>query len=119
MSHNPFNLALRFGLELAGLAAYGYWGWTTHTGLARWLWTLGLPLLAGILWGTFRVDDDPNKAPVRVPGFVRLLLEAAFFGGATWALYAAHQPAVGLVFGLVVVIHYALSWDRLIWLLKR
>jgi hypothetical protein len=30
MSKNPANLALRFVLELAALAALGYWGWTTH-----------------------------------------------------------------------------------------
>lgn len=119
MSHHPLNLALRFGLELVGLWAYGYWGWTQHTGLARWLWTLSLPVLTAALWGVFRVDDDPGQAPVRVPGWVRLLLEAAYFGGATWALYAAGRPSWGLVLGVVIVIHYALSWDRIGWILRR
>ena len=27
IAHNPLNLALRFVLEITGLAALGYWGW--------------------------------------------------------------------------------------------
>lgn len=49
-----------------------------------------------------------------VPGPVRLLLEAAFFGAATWALYAAGRPAWGLVFALLVLGHYLLSYDRVL-----
>jgi len=119
MSHHPLNLALRFALELAGLWAYGYWGWVTHTGPARWLWMLGLPVAAATAWGVFRVDNEPKKAPVRVPGWVRLLLEAVYFGGGVWALYAAGRPTWGLVFGLAVVAHYALSLGRLRWLLQQ
>jgi hypothetical protein len=119
MSKHPLNLALRFALELAGLWAYGYWGWRAHAGLARWLWTLGLPLLTATLWGVFRVDNEPNKAPVRVPGWVRLLLEVAYFGGAAWLLNAAGRPTWSLVFGLVVVFHYLISYDRYPWLLRQ
>ena len=119
MSQHPLNLLLRFILELVGLWALGYWGWTQHASLARWLWTLGLPLLAAILWGIFRVDDDPGKAPMRVPGFVRLLLEVAYFGGATLALYAANRPTWAAILGVIILIHYALSWDRIVWLLRR
>jgi hypothetical protein len=119
MSQHPLNLALRFVLELVGLFALGYWGWSEHAGLARWLWAVGLPLLAAILWGTFRVPDDPGDAPVAVPGPVRLLLEAAFFGAATWAFYAAGGVSAAAFFGLIVLAHYALSYDRLAWLLRR
>jgi len=119
MANNPINLLLRFVLELAGLWAFAYWGWTQHAGLARWPWTLGLPLLAAALWGTFRVPNDPGKAPVAVPGWVRLLLEAAFFGGAAWALYAAGREAWALVFGVIVLLHYAASYDRVWRLLKK
>ena len=118
MANNPLNLVLRFVLELLGLWALGYWGWTQHAGLARWLWTLGLPLLAAVVWGSFRVPNDPGQAPVAVPGWVRLLLEAAFFGGATWALYAAGRETWGLIFGVVVVLHYAASYDRVLKLLR-
>ena len=46
MSENPVNLALRFLLELAALAALGQWGWVAHDGAARWVWTVGLVVVA-------------------------------------------------------------------------
>lgn len=119
MANHPINLALRFILELVALFALGYWGWTQHSGVARLLWAIGLPLVAAVLWGTFRVPDDPGKAPVLVPGLVRLLLEAVFFGAATWALYAAGLGFLSLAFGIIVLLHYVVSYDRIAWLLKR
>jgi hypothetical protein len=119
MSNQPANLALRFFLELAALFALAYWGWTQHDGLVRLLWTIGLPLVAAALWGVFRVNGDPGKAPVPVPGILRLALEALIFGGAVWALYAAGQETWSLVFGVVIVLHYLISYDRVIWLLRQ
>jgi hypothetical protein len=114
-----FNLTLRFLLELAGLFALGYWGWTQHEGLLRVLLAVGAPLLAAALWGTFRVDNDPGKAPVRVPGWARLLLEIAYFGGSVLALAASQQPNAALVFGALVLFNYAAMYDRLFWLLRQ
>ena len=54
MSENPANLALRFLLELAALAALGYWGWVAHDGASRWVWTAGLVVGAAAVWGVFR-----------------------------------------------------------------
>jgi hypothetical protein len=119
MANNPINLAFRFLLELVGLFAFGYWGWTQHGGVARWGWTLGLPLAAAAAWGIFRVPGDPKEAVVAVPGFVRLLLEAVYFGLAIWAFYAAGQGTWGLVFGISVLIHYLVSYDRILWLIKQ
>jgi hypothetical protein len=124
MYANPINLALRFLLELAALAAYGYWGWTQHQGLSRWLWAVGLPLLAAVLWGTFRVPNDPGPAPVAVPGQARLLLEALVFGGAVFLLAAAGRPipaarAGAAILGGLLVLHYLVSYDRVLRLLGR
>ena len=119
MSKNPLNLALRFALELLALFALGYWGWTQHAGLGRILWTVGLPLGAAILWGTFRVPNDPGKAPVAIPGWLRLLLEIAFFGSAGWALFASGQETWAYVFGGVVLLHYLVSYDRILWLTRQ
>jgi hypothetical protein len=119
MSQNPINLALRFILELAALFAFAYWGLTTHSGAARYLWAIGLPLAVAVAWGNLRVPNDPDKAPVPVPGLVRLALEALVFGGATWAFYAAGKPSWALVFGIVVLGHYVVSYDRVLWLLKQ
>ena len=117
MSAHPLNLALRFLLELAALAAYAYWGWTAHEGIQRHLLGIGLPLLAAVLWGTFRVPNDPGNAPVPIPGPLRLLLEAAFFAGAV-GLLATVRSTPALVLGVLLVLHYAASYDRVLWLLR-
>lgn len=118
MGSHPINLALRFLLEIYALFALGYWGWTQHAGIWRFLWTIGLPLISAAIWGIFRVPGDPGKAPVPVPGLLRLLLEFSYFGAATWALYTAGRDKWGLVFGLIVLAHYLISYDRIIWLVK-
>jgi hypothetical protein len=121
MSNNPLNLAFRFLLELAALVAIGYWGWVQHEGVWRFVLAIGLPLLAAALWGIFRVPDDASssgRAPVAVPGGVRLLLELAFFAFAAWALFDAGQSVLAWILGLAVLLHYALSYDRVIWLLR-
>jgi len=122
MGSHPVNLGVRFLLELCVLAAVGYWGWSQHRGPLRYLVTFGLPLLMAIVWSTFAVPDDPSRsgrAPVPVPGVVRLLLELAVFGFAAWALYAAGSPVLAMAFALVVVIHYVVSYDRIAWLVRQ
>jgi uncharacterized membrane protein HdeD (DUF308 family) len=121
MSQNPINLALRFLLELAALAALAYWGWTQHTGALRFLLAFGLPVLAAVIWATFSVPGDRSrsgKAPVPVHGVVRLLLEALLFGSAVWCLQDAGAVTFAWLLGIVLVVHYAISYDRIAWLLK-
>jgi hypothetical protein len=122
MGSNPINLAVRFLLEIAGLMAIGYWGWHQGEGFLSIILAIGLPVIAAVLWGTFAVLEDPSrsgKAPVPIPGILRLVLETAFFGFATWALYEAGAPRLGLVYAIVVLLHYAVSYDRLLWLVKQ
>lgn len=122
MGSHPLNLGLRFLLELFALGSIGYWGWTQHEGLPRWLWTFGLPVAAAVLWGTFAVPEDPSRsgqAPVPIPGLVRLLLELAIFAVGVAALYASQRGAIGLVFAIITILHYILSYDRILWLLKN
>jgi len=48
------NLGIRFLLELAALAAFGYWGATLRTsGALRALLAIVLPLAVALLWGLF------------------------------------------------------------------
>jgi hypothetical protein len=119
MGAHPINLGLRFVLELGTWAAMGYWGWTQHDGLPRALWGIGLPLLAMAVWGTFRVPDDPGKAPVAIPGIVRLTLELGEFGLGAWLLIAAGRSTLGIVFAVIVALHYLASYDRIHWLMTR
>jgi len=142
MSTHPLNLALRFLLELAALGAMGYWGWTQHDGAWRWIAALGVPLIAALLWMSFRVIGDQErmvqsframgipsadsarspagqKTPIAVPGVVRLLVEAVFFGGAVLLLALAGQSRAAAIFGAVVALHYLTSYDRVQWLLAQ
>lgn len=121
LAYHPLNLALRFGLELAALAAIAwYGGQMTDDRLGRLVAAVALPLIAATLWGVFTVPADPSrsgKAPVAVPGSVRLLLELALFGFATWSLIASKAQTLGLVLGAIVLLHYVASYDRVRWLL--
>lgn len=123
MGSHPVNLTLRFLLEMAALITIGYWGWQQSNNLLLQIGlALGFPLIAAILWGTFAVPDDPSrsgKAPVPVPGWLRLILELALFAVATWALFAVDAAVLGWIVGIVTAIHYALSYDRLRWLLRQ
>jgi hypothetical protein len=117
-----WNLGLRFLLELAALAGFGFAGWRLVAAPWHWLAVIVLPAIAAALWGTFGVTDDPSRGgqpPVVVPGLLRLLLEfAVLFGGAA-AFALAGYRATGLVLALLIAAHYALSWDRIGWLLTR
>lgn len=107
------NLALRFFLELAALAALGYAGFTAELGWApRLLLGIGVPLVAAVAWGMLRVPDDPGPAPVAVDGRLRLLIEALVLGGAVAALYLAGRPTLATVFAAVLVAHYVLLAER-------
>jgi hypothetical protein len=120
MGTHPLNLAFRFLLEIITLIAAGYWGWKQGTGFNRYLFALGLPILLAVLWGTFAVPNDPSrsgKAPVPVPGIIRLIIELAILGFGAWALYTSASELLGIVFGGFVILHYLLSYDRVIWLL--
>ncbi|GAA1796951.1 YrdB family protein [Planosporangium flavigriseum] len=77
------NLALRFALELAGLAAFGYWGFVAGSGLQlKVLLGLGTPVVAAVLWGLFAAP----KAAVPMPGAAKLVFELLWFGAAAAAL---------------------------------
>jgi len=122
MSYHPINLFLRFLLELSALFAIGYWGWMRFDGPIRFFTAIGIPLVFAILWGTFAVPEDPSrsgKAPVPVPGWLRLALELAFFGFAAWTLYDTGAITLALIFAALFVIHYALSSERIKWLMAQ
>lgn len=120
MSRHPINLAVRFILELIALFALGAWGWRHGEGALRFVFAAAAPLIAAVLWGALRVPGDASSAgnaPIPVSGFVRLLLELVFFDFAAWCLFTI-RPIYGWIFAIVVLIHYAVSYDRVRWLLS-
>ncbi|MCA8912458.1 MAG: YrdB family protein [Planctomycetes bacterium] len=117
-----WNLALRFLLEVAGVVAAGAWGWQLVDSWARWLLAFGLPAVLMTVWATFNVRNDPSrsgKAPVPVPGAVRLLLELAILGFGAYAAATAWSIWAGGVYGALVAFQYATSWKRVAWLVRR
>lgn len=94
------NLALRFGLELAALAAFGLGGYRLG-GASFWRFILvfGAPLAAAVLWGLFA--SPRGAARLADPG--RLIFEAAFFGVAVMSLALAGYPTPAWALGLAVL----------------
>jgi hypothetical protein len=100
------NDGLRFLLELAALAALGYWGFAEFDGVVQWVVGLGAPLLAAGVWGTFVA---PRAArPTADP--LRLLLEVAIFGSGVAALVAADSTGFAIVFAALVLMHLGLTF---------
>lgn len=115
MGNHLLVLALRFGLELAMLAAYGYWGWRAGPGPLGLALALGAPLLAALLWGAF----VSPRAMVPAPGAVRLLIELGLFAGAAGALYAAGARTPALTLALLVIIQELARYDVILALLRQ
>lgn len=118
MAYQPKNLALRFVLELVALTAFGYWGWQAYGLIAA----VAAPLIAATAWGLFAVPGDPSRsggAPVPVPGWLRLVLEFAVLFGSAWALKSVGLDTMAVAFGVVISVHYVLSYDRIVWLVRR
>jgi len=122
MSTNPINLAVRFLLEITTLFASGYWGFKMHSGFMKYVWMIGLPLFMAAIWGIFAVAGDPSrsgKTVIPTPGLIRLIVELGYFGFGAWAIYMTGQKNFALIFALVCIIHYLISYDRIMWLLKQ
>lgn len=107
---DPVNGAVRFVAELVALYGIGAGLWATTDSVVV---TVLVPLAAMVVWGVFRVPDDPGPAPVAVPGLVRLVIEDVVFIGGTLGLWAAHGLAPALTFATVVAVHYATTLRRL------
>jgi len=122
MGSNPINLTIRFILELTAFIAIGIWGWKLADGWVRYVLALGIPIIFAIIWGTFAVPNDPSRsgtAPVVVPGIVRLAIELAIFALAIWIIHDLRYTRLSWIFGIIVAIHYIISYDRIMWLIKR
>jgi hypothetical protein len=121
MGSHPANWAIRFVLEIAALIAMGFWAWQQGEGATRYVFGALVPLVAATLWGVFAVPGDPSRsgsAPVAVSGALRLGIEAAFFAFAVWALYQLGSTALSATMATALAVHYAVSYDRVAWLLR-
>jgi hypothetical protein len=119
---HPLNLALRFFLEVAALGGFGVLAWRSSEGGWRYLTVIAVLALLMTLWGVFAVPGDPSRsgnAPVPVSGSVRLVLELAVLLGGAGAFYWAGHNLAAFALAALVLIHYALSGERIAWLLQQ
>jgi len=107
------NDVFRLMLEIGAFVVLGAWGWRQGEGALRFVLAIGVPLVAAVLWGVFRVPNDPGPAPVPVPGVVRLALEALFFGFAVWALYDMGNRLLAAILAGALILHYAAAYQRI------
>jgi len=117
---HSINLAVRFVLEVLALIAMGVWGWRQSDESFRLLVALAIPIVLAIVWGTFNVPGDPSRggsAPIVVSGVIRLIVELGIFAVVTWALYNIGYTKLSLFFIFTVVVHYIVSYERIMWLL--
>ena len=122
MGSHPINLAIRFILELGAISAAGVWAWKLSNGSLKYLLVIAVPLILMVLWGVFAVPDDPSRsgnAPVPTPGVIRLILELLIFGFGVWCLNQTGYDRLSWIFGILVILHYLSSYDRILWLLKQ
>jgi hypothetical protein len=119
---SKWNNGLRFLLELGMLFILGFWGFKQTGGWQRYLLMVGLPALAAAIWGIFAVKGDPSrsgKTVVSTPGVLRLVLELGLFFLASWMLFDMGLKISSYIYGGVCIVHYALSYKRIGWLLKH
>lgn len=117
-----WNLALRFGIEVAALVGIARLGWVLTTGPLRWVAMIGLSVAAATIWGTLNVPDDPSRsgaAPVEVSGSVRLAVELFVLGGGCVAFALVGHIGVALVLAFLIIVHYVSSRRRIVWLLNQ
>lgn len=122
MGSNPINLAIRFLLELTALMALGFWGWAQSESWLKFLYVIGIPVIFATVWGVFAVPDDPSRsgaAPVPVHGILRLVIELGIFALAVLALRDLGHIKLGWGLGLIVAVHYIISYDRIAWLVRK
>ena len=100
----PANLALKFGVELAAIAALGYWGATLDGDVAPVLAAVAAPLAAAGLWGVLAAPRSPRRLAIRA----RVPFELAIFALAAAALFAAASTLTAVIFASAVVLNAAL-----------
>ena len=122
ISNHPVNGAIRFLLELGAITTFAVWGFHQAESGTGILLAILMPVSFAVVWGVFAVKDDPSrsgKTVVPTPGIIRLLLELFLFAAATWMLRDLGYLKVWWIFGGITLIHYIISYDRVLWLLKQ
>lgn len=105
------NVGLTFLLELAMLAAFGYWGFQGEKSVwIKWGLGIGLPLAAAILWGIW-LAPRANQHLNIIGG---TLLSSGLFFLAALALYQTNHPTLAIALAGITIVNRALAllWEQ-------
>ncbi len=102
------NLAVKFILELAAIAAFALWGASLDGVLVSVVVGVAAPTSMVVLWGLFAAPRSSRRLPTRA----RVPFELSVFALATAALLALGWIAIAIAFAAVVVVN-ALFLTRL------
>ena len=99
------NAGLAFFLELAMLAAFGYWGFSGDKSVSlKWMLGSGLPLLTAVVWGMFLAP----RAVYRLNSISGNLLSLILFLLAATALFYTQHPVLAIAFASTAIVNRAL-----------
>jgi hypothetical protein len=99
------NAALAFLLELAMLAAFGYWGFHGEKSLAaKWLLGLGLPVITIVVWAMYLAPRAAN----RLGNISGNLLSLILFLCAAAALFHTGHMLLAMIFASAAILNRAL-----------
>ena len=71
-------------------------------------------------WGVAGTPGDParGRSPIAVAGTLRILIECTLVGLATVCLWTAWSRAAAETMLTAFVLNYALTWERIAWLMR-
>ena len=96
------NAGLAFLLELAMLAAFGYWGFQGEKSIwIKWGLGIGIPLVAVILWGLLLAP----RANRRLNSHWGPLLSLGLFCLAAFALYQTNHPGLAIALAVIAIVN--------------
>ncbi|HEX6945171.1 MAG TPA: YrdB family protein [Casimicrobiaceae bacterium] len=99
------NLGLRFALELIGVGAVAYWGWSTSESLPlRLVLAIGAAAILIVLWSLIVAPKAANP----IPQSARMLIGTGLLLTAAAGLAVAGQPGAALAFAIVVIVNQVL-----------
>lgn len=116
-----FNLIGRFLLEVFAYLSMALLGFFLTDSILRWGFAIFIPVTLAIPWTYINVPGDPareGKALIPVPGIIRLLIELLYFSFGVFASYYVMGEIVAFIFFGLLAVHYLISYDRVLWLLK-
>ena len=98
------NLALKFLLEVAALAAFAYWGAETGGMPVSLVLAIATPVAAAVLWGVFAAPKSSRRLPVQP----RIRFELTIFTAAVLALLSAGVPGLAVTMSALIILNSVL-----------